>query len=137
LSLDICIHYTVVYLNARKKKNRETKTERERMIYLTKKADMQQQFGVDTQLTYNHRKKRERQRKGEKQSSVHHYQRLEISSVFILFFSIVQDRERERGGKEHRRNYSSTRYHSLDRISHTSSEGGVSSSLHFVFTFVS
>jgi hypothetical protein len=101
------------------------------MICLTKKkADRQQQFDVDTQLTYNHRKKRERET--EKQSNVHHYQQLGISSVFIFFYSKKRGRR-----EEHRRNYSSARYHSADRISHTPSEGGVSSSLHFMFTFVS
>jgi hypothetical protein len=73
-----------------------------------------------------------REREREKQSNVHHYQQLGISSVSIFFFYSKRE-ERE----EHRRNYSSTRYHSADRISLTPSEGDVSSSLHFMFTFVS
>ena len=56
---------------------RKNEKEREReMIYLTKKADRQQQFDVDVQLTYNHCKKRGGERK--KPSSVRHYQPLEI-----------------------------------------------------------
>ena len=87
------------------------------------------------QLTYNHRKKTKE--KGE-QSSVHHYQQLGISVVFIFFNGRRKKREEEEEEEEkHKRNYSSARYHSIDQISLTTSEGGVSSSLHFMFTFVS
>lgn len=45
------------YKEEKKMRSRERQTQGERMIYLTKNADKQQQFYVDTQLTYNHRKK--------------------------------------------------------------------------------
>ena len=46
-------------------------------------------------------------------------------------------REEDEEEKKHKRNYSSARYHSTDRISLATPEGSVSSSLHFMFTFVS
>lgn len=104
------------------------------MIYLTKKADRQQQFHVDVQLTYNQRKNGGE----EKQRSV------EDLSVF-LFSLFVSNERRNHEKKRRRRRRRRRRNHLFLRLSlsfvgsnfspSVRRDASVSSRLHFVFTF--
>lgn len=101
------------------------------MIRLTKKNEgVVEHCDVDMQLTYNNHKN-EREIEYRPSLSV-----IRDLVCFFFFFLCMIKKRGESGEKEHRRNYLSVDYHSIDQISN-SSEKDVSSSLYFVFTFVS